>query len=196
MASDTDIVNLGLSHFGQYANVASVNPSDGSAEGDLAERFYPMARNELLEEHDWTFARAYQSLAQLTNDRDDWAYKHALPSDCLKTRRLLPTGWTDAQNDAADFEIVGNVVYSNEVSPTLVYTKLLTDTTLFSPLFTLSLSYRVGSFMAGPIVKDPTGTLQRNLRTAGDAEAVRAKVSDANSERKRATHTSTARSTR
>lgn len=196
MASDTDICNLALSHFGQDANISSIDPSDGSAEGDLAERFYPIARDELLEEFDWTFARKRMTLAQVTNDREDVGYKYALPSDLLKPRRLLPDGYTDEQNDAVDYEIEGSYIYTDDAQPTLVYTKTLTDTTKFSPMFVVTLSYRVAAYIAGPIVKDPTGGLQRSLRTASDAEAARAKQSDANSERKRATHTSTAQRAR
>lgn len=194
MASEVDIANLAYSHFGQDANIADL--TEGSSEADIAQRFYPIARNEMLEEFDYTFARAYQSLAQLTNDRADWGYKFALPSDCLKPRRLLPTGWIDAQNDAADFEVVGNVVYTDAASPTLVYTRLLTDATRFAPLFTIALTYRCASYFCGPIVKDPTGSLQRSLRTASDAEAAKAQVSDSNSERKRATFTPTAQRVR
>jgi hypothetical protein len=196
LASSVDICNLALNHFGQDANISSIDPSDGSAEGDLAARFYPIARDELLEEFDWTFARKRTTLAQVTNDRDDVGYKYALPSDLLKARRLLPSGYTDEQNDAADYEMEGSYLYTDDAQPTLVYTKTLTDTTKFSAMFVVSLSYRVASYISGPIVKDPTGQLQRGLRTASDAEAARAKQVDANSERKRATHTSTAQRTR
>lgn len=196
MASEVGICNLALSHFGQDANISSVNPSDGSREGDLAELFYPIARDELLEEHDWTFARKYQAPAQVANDRNDWAYKYALPAGCLKPRRLLPQGWIDPQADAIDFEVVGGFLYANETLVTLVFTRLLTDTTKFSPMFVVTLTYRVSSYLAGPIVKDPTGALQRSLRTASDAEAERAKTSDANSERVHPTHTPTAKRVR
>lgn len=194
MASETDIANLAYSHFGQDANIADFN--EGSAESDIAQRFYPIARNELLEEFDWTFARKYDTLATLTNDREDWEYRYAKPSDLVLARRVLPSGYDATQNDAADYEIVGDSIYSNEVGATLVYTKLLTDTTKFSPLFTVALTYRCAAYFCGPIVKDPTGALQRSLRAAGDAEAIRAKVSDANSDRARAAHTSTAQRVR
>jgi len=194
MASELDICNLAYSHFGQDANIASLD--ENSREADAAKRFYPIARDELLEEYDWTFARVRATLAQVTNDRADRGYKFTRPSDCLKERRLLPDGYADQQSDAADYEREGNNIYADVAPATLVYTQLLSDTTRFSPTFVIALSYRLASYLAGPIVKDPSGSLQRALRTAGDNEAMRAQVSDANSERSRAAHTSTARGAR
>lgn len=196
MASDVSICNLALSHFGQEANISSINPPDGSVEAGLCEQFYALARNELLEEFDWTFARKRDTLAQVTNDREDFGYKYALPADYLIARRLLADGYADDINDAEVFEIEGQFAYSDAQPVTLVYTKLLTDTTRFSAAFTVALSYRVAAYISGPIVKDPTGALQRSLRMASDNMAERAKKEDANADRKRATHTSTAKRSR
>lgn len=196
MASDVAICNLALSHFGQEANISSINPPDGSGEAGLCEQFYALARNELLEEFDWTFARKRDTLAQVTNDREDFGYKYALPADYLIARRLLADGYADDINDAEVFEIEGQFAYSDAQPVTLVYTKLLTDTTRFSAAFTVALSYRVAAYISGPIVKDPTGALQRSLRMASDNMAERAKKEDANADRKRATRTSTAKRSR
>jgi len=196
MASDTSICNLALSHFGQEGVISSIDPPDGSDEAAIAKDFYPLARDEILEEYDWTFARKRDTLASVTNDRTDLAYKFALPADYLKARRLLPLGYADDQNDAAEYEIEGDFLYTNEATPTLIYTKRLVDMTKMAPLAVIALSYRLAAYMAGPIVKDPTGNLQRMLRTAGDAEAEKAKQSDAGAERRRATHKSTAKRSR
>jgi hypothetical protein len=192
MASEIDICNLALGHFGADANVSAITPPDGSAEAEHCQRFYPIARNELLEGDDWTFAGKYALLAQLTNDRADWAYKFALPADCLKPRRLLPDGYSDAQNDVIDYELVGSVLYCDDAAPTLAYTWTLTDTTKFSPMFVTTLSWRLASYIAGPLVKDATGRIQANLYNRSLVELGKAATSNANSSRKRATHTSTA----
>lgn len=192
MASVVDIVNLALSHFGQGADVSAIEPPDGSQEAAHAARFYPIALNELLEEFDWTFARKRATVAELVNDRDDFAYRYARPADCLKERRLLPDGYTDDQNDVAIWQREGDNLYTDESVATLVYTRLLTDTTKFSPLFVTTLSWRLASYLAGPIVKDPSGKTAASLRAVSDRIAGQAKASDANLDRKRATHTSTA----
>ena len=194
MASAVDICNLGLSHFGKDANLSAL--TEQSIEAEHCSRFYPVALNELLEEFDWTFARARATLASVTNDREDIAYKYARPSDCLRERRLLPLGYGEDVTDSADFQREGGFIYADDPSATLVYTKILTDTTKFSPMFVIALSWRVASYIAGPIVKDPTGNIPLRLRKVSDTMAGQAKASDANIDRLRAAHISTARRAR
>jgi hypothetical protein len=192
MASAVDICNLALSHFGQDASIDAISPPDGSAEAEHAARFYPIALNELLQEFDWTFARKRTTLAELENDRTDFAYRFARPADCLIERRLLPDGYADDQNDGVVYQREGDSIYSDEPIVTLVYTRTLTDTTKFSPLFVIALSWRLGSYIVGPVLKDPSGATQMRMRKVGDNVAGQAKASDANADKKRATHTSTA----
>ena len=56
MATEVDICNLALAHLGDDATIASINPPEGSAQAEKAARFYPIARNTLLELHSWNFA--------------------------------------------------------------------------------------------------------------------------------------------
>lgn len=194
MASAVDICNLALSHFGQDANLSSL--TEQSIEAEHCSRFYPIALNELLEEFDWSFARKRATLAEVTNDREDFEYRYARPADCLKERRLLPDGYADDSNDVAEYQREGQNIYSNEPLATLVYTQLLTDTTKFSPLFVVTLSWRVAAYVSGPILKDPSGGVPVRMRKVSDTMAKDAKASDANIDRKRATHTSTAKGAR
>lgn len=196
MASEVDICNLALSHFGQDASISSISPPDGSAEAEHARRFYPIARNEMLEAHPWTFATKRVLLAEQVNDRDDWAYRYALPADCLKPRRVLPDGYTDTENDGVTYEWEGASLYTNEATATLVYTYLQTDTTKFSPLFVIALSYLLASYLSGPIAKDPSGRTQNALRAAATAELGKARMSNANASTTRATYKSIAERSR
>lgn len=196
MASEVDICNLALSHFGQAASISSISPPDGSAEAEHCARFYPIARNEMLEDYEWTFARKRALLAELTNDRDDFAYRYALPSDCLKPRRLLPDGYSDDRNDSSVYQWEGDSIYTDEANAVLVYTFLLTDTTKFSPMFVTALSFKLAGFLVGPVVKDPTGRTQLTLGQQAERALGKAKASNANADRKRATHTATAQRVR
>ena len=67
MASEVDICNLALAHLGDSATVASINPPEGSAQAEMCQRFYPIARDSLLEMHNWGFATRRKALAQLNN---------------------------------------------------------------------------------------------------------------------------------
>lgn len=196
MASDVDICNLALGHFGQDALVATIDPPDGSAEAEHCARFYPIARDEMLESAVWSFATKRKALAAKTNDRTDWAYRFALPNDCLKPQRLLPEGYTDDIDDQVPFDVEGQDLYTDDASPTLVYTWKLTDATKFSPLFTSALSYLLASYVVGPITKDPTGRSQVALRQSAMRLMGQAAAGNANIARRVPTYTPTAKRVR
>jgi hypothetical protein len=195
MASQVDICNLSLSHFGHDGNIASIAPPDSIVAKHCA-RYYPMALAELLEEYDWSFARRRETLALLVNDREDFAYRYARPSTCVKERRLLPDGYSDDQAEISDWQREGSNIYTNEELAVLVFTFNLVDTTKFSPLFTITLSWRLSSYVAGPILKEPTGATSSKLRATSDAMAEAAKVADANMDRRRVEYQSTAQRSR
>lgn len=196
MSSEVDICNLALSHFGQDASIDAIDPPDGSAEADHAATFYPIARDELLEEGDFSFARKRAALTQLVNDRPDWVYKYALPSDVLKARRVLDASYDDDLTDAQPFELEGATLYTDVQSAVLVYTFKLVDPTKFSPLMRTALSWRLASYLVGPITKDPTGRTQGALYQRSQVELAKAMTSDANIDRRRATYTPTAQRVR
>lgn len=196
MASSVDIANLALSHFGQAANLSSIAAPYSSAESEHAGRFYPIALAECLEAHPWTWATKRAALAELVNDRDDWAYRYALPADFLKPRRVLPDGYADTENDGSPYEWEGSSLYCDEALATLVYTFSVTDTTKFSPMFVKALSFRLASYMSGPVLKDPSGRAQAALYARSEKELGLAAASNANATSKRASHTSTAKASR
>ena len=59
--------------------------------------------------------------------------------------------------DSAQFEIEGDVVYSNEPSAVLVYVQDVTDSTKFPPSFTAAMSFLLAGYLAGPIIKGNEG---------------------------------------
>ena len=87
MATEIDICNLALSLLGEAADVVSIDPSDGSENAGLCNRWFPLAKKRLFEEANWSFAQRRVRLSQL-NDIDaalygcDFAY--AFPSDAVR----------------------------------------------------------------------------------------------------------------
>ena len=156
MASVVQLCNMALSHIGSEARVASINPPDGSVEAGHCTTFYDQARTEMIEPGAWPFTLARASLAQVTNASPTWLFAHALPSDCLRPLRVLKSGAT-SDADSANFEREGEVLYTNEENPTLVYVRDVTDTTKFSPSFTAALGYLLAAYVAGPIIKGNDG---------------------------------------
>lgn len=185
MASDVDICNLALGHLGDNATVASLDPPEGSAQAEHCARFYPIARDSLLELHPWGFATKRAQLAQLGNGWPEWDYSYAHPADALNIIAVLPPDASDDYSmglsnvpiaaggsyvpQAFSCELDANgadVIYTDQEDAVLRYTALVTDPTKFSPLFVMSLSWHLASMLAGPILKGDVGAAESKRCTA------------------------------
>lgn len=193
MATVVDIVNLALAKIGDRANVTSIDPPEGSAQADHCARFYPIARDEALEAHDWTFASTYDTVAELVYDNPRWAHCYALPADCLVVRELvLQHGmtvpldprrpqWELATRDDTGARILmaqlGGVV-------SIRYTRRVTDPTRYSALFSGALQFLLASMLAGPVIKGAAGVRTgQAMYVAYQNKLGEAAVSDANQNR-------------
>lgn len=183
MASEVDICNLALGNLGDAANLQSINPVDGSAQSDHCARFYPIARDALLEMHNWGFATTRVALAQLTNPSSTWLYCYAQPADLLNSISVLdPTvsddlsvGIPSSSNTWLETPLVNagtytpqeytletltdgtEIVYTDQVNAVLRYVRRVTDTTKFSPLFIRCVAASLSSMLAGPLLKGEAG---------------------------------------
>lgn len=176
MASEVDICNVALGHLGDSATVASIDPPEGSAQAEHCARFYPIARDSLLERHAWGFATTRAKLALLENTRTEWDYCYAYPSNVIKIISVLPNNATDdygvslgAASDVAYFpqpyscEVDGDgnrVIYTDQKEAVLRYVRSVTDTTTFSPLFTITVGWELAAMLAGPVIKGEAGAAE------------------------------------
>lgn len=190
MASVVDICNLALAHLGDTATVASIDPPEGSAQAEHCQRFYPIARDSLLEMHMWNFSTVRANLALLNITMPEWAYIYAAPNDMLQAISVLPPEASDDYSarimpvDAYGYTTIQNlpfnwagtytpqpfametssdgtqVICTDQQNAVLRYTKLVTDTSQFSPLFTMALSWHLASMLAGPIIKGDVGAAE------------------------------------
>lgn len=191
MASVVDLSNLALAHLGDAATVSSISPSDGSAQADHCARFYPVARDLLLEMADWNFARRRVALAETVNTPPDhWAYEYAYPNSCVRILAVLDEGGDE--NAPRKFmqgsDSAGNrVIWTNEASATCLYTHLVTDTTKFSPMFAGALTWLLASYLAGPITKDMK--VKESMLKIFNSEFSKAAASSANANKYEPTYT-------
>ena len=120
MASEVDICNLALSHLGDEASVASLDPPEGSAQAERCAQFYPIARDTLLESHDWGFAVRRTQLARLDVETWTWTFGYTRPSEALTLRAVLPSGASsDAETEPFEVETIdsgASVVLTRYVS--------------------------------------------------------------------------------
>lgn len=158
MSSVIDICNLALANLGDEATVSSISPPDGSIQAAHCARFYPIARDQLLEMHAWSFAVTRVQLAETGTPPDQWTYQYALPASCIKVLKILPDGvTTDQDSEPFEMETLSDgtrVILTDAELATARYIKQVTDPSKFTPLFTSSLSWLLASFLCGPIAKD------------------------------------------
>lgn len=183
MASEVDICNIALAYLGDAANLQSISPPDGSAQADHAARFYPIARDALLEMHDWSFCMTRGTLALLTNDpASGWAFCYAQPANFLNAISvldpaaqddsssgiLMPGSWRETpypmggvyttQPFALETLADGtSVVLTNQQYAVMRYTQRIIDTNRFSPTFTKCLTRSLASMLAGAVIKGDAG---------------------------------------
>lgn len=184
MASEVDICNLALALLGDAANVASIDPPEGSAQAAHCARFYPVARDAVLEVHNWKFITRRTSLAALSAPPFNWQFAYAEPSGALRIISILPSG--GASTDAsAPFETMGDesgnaLILTDAESATALYTVRVTDTTKFPPLVVDAITRLLAAYLAGPVLKGDVGIAESkaqlqlfrvalSLATASDA---------------------------
>ena len=187
--SEVDICNLALANIGETAKVTSIDPPDGSAQASLCATFYPLARDSLLQMGYWSFAIKRKALVAVDNPRTEWQYAYAVPADASGIIAVTPP---DASNDYIEYgmdvpqkfvietDIHGKrVLYTNQKDAHVRYNAKIVDTTLFSTIFTISLSWHLASMLAGPIIKGDVGAAEsKRCAQVASAYMMQAKTHD------------------
>jgi len=213
MASAVDICNLALSFVGDRANVSSIDPPEGSAQAEHCARWYPIARDRLLSEHNWNFATKRAALALLSSvSISGWSYAYAMPADCMTAIAVIPTDSAgdylystssplypeqyqyDDLTTITPIEFVEEtdsdgtrIILTNQENAYLRYTAYVTDTTKFPPLVINALARLLSSYLAGTILKGQTGikVAQSLLQIYEAVDLPKARVHDSKQRRLR-----------
>ncbi len=153
ISGPTEIVNMALCRIG--APTVSNYESDSSVQAQKARLFYEPDRDALLRSHWWRFAKDRESLAVSATTPDcEWDYQYALPSDFLALRYIWDTDSDEPlQVTPYGASIEGLFILSNESQMDIVYTKKVTDTAQFDPLFTQVLVLTLALHLVFPLVK-------------------------------------------
>ena len=152
--SEVTICNLALSHIGNKADVTNINPPDQSAEARKCAVFYPMARDFALAKHHWSFAKRTIALNDLGSPPKGWAYRYGTPTLMIKPVKVTVSGFDLPEPfDLEGDDTSGRVILTNAAQANLTYIKVITDTTVFPPLFELGVSQILASFLAGSIAE-------------------------------------------
>lgn len=132
MATITDICNAAISHCGTRSKISSIG--EGSAEANACLTHFSQVRDTTLRSYDWNFARMTMGLADLGNPPSRWAYKYALPTDCVRLRRLndvplltLPETFCELAADKDSSGAFITVVLTNASPVSAIYTARVED---------------------------------------------------------------------
>lgn len=197
MASDVDFCNLALGHLGDEANVQAISPPDGTAQAQHCARFYSIALDATLEMHAWGFATHRATLAQLANESSAaWPYQYAVPADIIKPLAIYPADEAysyeamDLDDNKQPFKREGDKLLTTTENAMLTYIMRVTDPTRFTPMFGVTFSYMLASYLAGPIIKGTTGAnVAKELRKTATEYLAHATSSDANAGNYKPDHT-------
>ena len=143
--SETHICNLALGQIGagRIANIQGTT----QVERDCAMVFND-ARDAVLADFDWAFAREQARLARLLETpKFHYAYAFQLPSDFIELRRF------SVPNVA--HEIVGDRLYANIDDCKITYTRRVEDPVKFPAKFIEILTHRLSALLAASVKKDP-----------------------------------------
>lgn len=196
MASEVEICNLALSHLGDSATVASIDPPEGSAQAEHCARFYPIARNTLLEMHDWGFATLRVTLAELSNTFPQWRHAYLKPAEALRVFAVLPPDAADDCGNGAPVTYVTEtnaageeLILTNQAGAVARYTRIVTDASRFSPLFVDALGWYLSTYLAGPVLKGETAIkVARSNMEVVTGMLARAQLSDTRQQRQQPAH--------
>jgi hypothetical protein len=196
-SKEVDICNLALSYIGDKAKVTSISPSDGSHQADLCARYYPLARDMLLERHRWDFTIRQVSLTALSaSGRTEWDYAYRLPGNFAGVIAVIPKDSTDDQTTEGSiapkpFAIEANsdldrILYCDISDAVLRYQAKVTDSTKFSQMFVHAVSWQLASMLAGTLIKGDEGmNAVRNASQMAEFYSQRAAAFDSRTTREK-----------
>lgn len=165
-ASNVSICNTALTALSSSRIVALTEDSENARKCNA---IFETVRDDLLEQHNWNFAKRQKALGLLTTSPIlDWDFSFQLPTDCIRVMRL--------QYDA-DFQVYGDKLYTNESEATIEYFAQITNPAEFSKGFVSALAARIARDLAYGISQ--SSTVQAAMEVNYKAALANAKASDA-----------------
>lgn len=120
-------------------------------------RHFASVRDRLLQTYPWVCARAQTMPALLSQSQTGWEYTYAVPNDCIKILSLTVQKNTNIHRETVEqWEQWGNTICSHYPIPELRYTKRLTNTDEWSPLFESAFCFSLAAEIAASVTGAPT----------------------------------------
>lgn len=151
--SKTKIFNLALSHLG--VSVLIQNSIEESPEAILMNNYYELARDTVLEAHEWSFANAYKdlSVAFENSPNPNFLYAFAYPSDCIAPRAAIDKADKKEKKVESAIDSTGAKIVLTNCNPCILrYTKRVTNEAHFPGPFVNALAFYLAYLSAQVIV--------------------------------------------
>lgn len=181
-STDAQVCNIALALTGSRQFLDRLD--EVSAEAEACRRLFGPVRNELLEAWPWRFAEKTQALALTNEERDGWGFCYAMPSDCLKARRI----WSGERRPGAGGLVAfgtqlndagtGRLICTDMEQASLVYTAEVTAIGLWPAHFVKAVAAALAVPLAAALTAKP-GAIMPMLQQGADAALRRAAALDA-----------------
>ena len=147
--SKSEICNIALAKLGSSPTLVDINQDDTKT-AQFFRVIYNTARDSLLRQHLWRFARKRAVLAPLsTGPLFDGGNYFQLPVDCL---RVIGTDG-DYENAYGRWFIEGNKIVADTDVLNIVYISSVDDPTLYDPIFTEALAVKLAHDICMPLAQ-------------------------------------------
>ena len=178
--TDVDICNRALSRLGTRATISALD--ENSTEARTVSIWHAATRDTLLRAHDWNFARRRVLLAEQGAAPTGWAFRYALPTDCIRLLRITAA----SSADSARFEVAGDsasrFVFCDQPAAEAVYTARVDDPNLYDAGFSSALVDQLAAHIAYPLTQKTDAAVRlAQLARAALADAMAANVNEADS---------------
>jgi hypothetical protein len=182
------ICNLALSHL----SADLINSlSDATKEARQCNLLYESARDFVLQDHPWGFSERRVELSLLSEQPIGYSYAYQYPTECLLARKIyqeIKTAKPINFEEQIQENLTSRMIVTDQADAVLVYTAKITDTNVFSPVFTTTLSWKLASDLAKPITGKASVSLAmlqiynayRNRAVIADATESRSSVETEN----------------
>ncbi len=170
MTSEVSICNQALSLLGA-GPITSLD--DDTTEAKLCKMNYVPLRDTVLQEHNWSFATKWETLAQLADPPlGEYPNAFVLPPETLI---VLFVG-QDYNRQAERWQVEGGMIRTDLTTCKAQLLVQVTDVTRYSPMFVQALVARIAAELATPITE--SRTLMQSMFTLYDRKVKQAAARD------------------
>jgi hypothetical protein len=132
----------------------------------LMNNYYELARDSVLEAHDWTFANATKelSIAEESSINGNWQFCFTLPNDCISPRAVVDMFDKKEKKYEPGIDSAGQkVIYTNTNPCLLKYTKRVTNETFYTARFVNALAFYL-AYLSAQVITGSNNKKNTNLQ--------------------------------